>query len=137
MNTASMGSGVLQVAGSTCAVEFDAAVYPQDAIVRAAHRFSDRCAPAIELVAGKLLVRLQMLDQETDPEAVGRDFLVAALDEVLRHSLREKTEALRAVIVAEAFSKTSILRPELAGTDPGSDPLEIGQPDTATGRHHD
>ena len=137
MTTSSMGSGIIKTVGSASIVELDAAIYSQDAVIRAAHRLSGSCTPVVESADGKFVVRLQGLSEEADPEAIGREFLVAALDEVLRYSLREKTEALRAVIVAEAFSKTSILRPELTGTDPGRDPLEIGQPDAATGRHHD
>ncbi len=81
MNSGSMDAGVVEPVDRTCVIELDAAIYPEDAVIRASHRLSGRCAPAVERAEDKFVVRLQMLDNATDPEAIGREFLVVALDE--------------------------------------------------------
>lgn len=97
--------------GSIC-VLFDANVYRLSALKKAAYKFTDRASVLIsEPETGKTQVRFSFA-ADKDPEyreKVVHDFCNEVLDQDLRETIAAETEATRNLILAQAFSKTSLL----------------------------
>jgi len=91
--------------GSTTLV-LDAAVYPLEAIQKAAHKFTASFVVAIAMEGdGKIRCNLKAQEGGGHADVVGA-FLNEMLDQQLRLSLRQETEAVRRIILAQAFSRT-------------------------------
>ena len=105
-------------------------LYGSDSVLRAAHRFTDRCYVHIEQGAdGSLDCRLRLKHPGGDLEAIAGEYANELLDQALRSRVRAETEAVRSLLLAQAFSKVNLLHPELDRADPREDPLGISQPD--------
>lgn len=85
-----------------------------DAIQRAAYRFSDRFS--CELHPGDpehrcLLRPVAEIDAASELES----FRTEVLDQTLRQRIREETEPIRTMILAQAFSRTGVVDPKDLG----------------------
>lgn len=92
---------------------FDASAYTLDAIQRAVYRFSDRLSADISIDREAISCRLfihdahrELLDELID------DFRNEVLDQVLRERIRRETEPVRNLILAHAFSNTTVVEPD-------------------------
>ena len=95
-------------------IEFDLRVYALETIERAAHRMMDRCfielaVPNSSAVCCVLRPRVPL----TNLENLRGEFQNQVLDQHLRHQLDLSTRGVRDLIIAQAFSRTNLLHPEL------------------------
>lgn len=107
---------------------FDEAVYCLTAIKKAAYKFSDRCWFSIESQNRRVSVTVDLKDScpSTLQEVLG-EFSNEVLDQDLREHISKETEPLRNLIVAHAFSRTSLIDTDLEVADYREDPLGIGR----------
>jgi His-Xaa-Ser system protein HxsD len=106
---------------------FDTKIYRISAIKKAAHKFgnqfhcliSTRDDASIEVVL-KPKAPLDNL------EYLAGEFCNEALDQDLREVIAEQTDAVRNLLLAHAFSRTSLVNAELDTVDYHADPLGIG-----------
>lgn len=113
-------------------LSFDTAIYRLTAIKKAAYRFSDRATFAIEPGPGNTVtVRLSAMDRLTNLDRLEADFTTEVLDQDLREIVAAETETVRNLILAQAFSQTSLLDPVGEQANYLADPLGIARPDGA------
>lgn len=110
-------------------LEFSTLVYRMDAIKKAAYRMGARCSAVIELDGTNARVTLQPRPGISDHESLVADFQTEVLDQELREVVAKETEAIRNVILAQAFSKTALLEEMGESGDFKVDPLNIRMPD--------
>lgn len=120
----------MTAAPETASVDFDAAVYRLEAIKKAAYRLGARCYCNIELV-GTSCVRVTITPKSSaeDLSSLVSELRNEALDQELREVVAKETEAIRNLIVLQAFSKTSLLDSDGEKGDFEKDPLGIRKPD--------
>ena len=93
--------------------KIDLQVYRPIAIKKAAYRVADRCTVILEKSDSKtqgLRFVFPSKASEAAAEEAVRLFYQELLDEELRADLHEETDALRALILAHAFSRTDLLQ---------------------------
>lgn len=99
----------------TVSVLFDIRLYSADAIKKASYKFADDLAIVLSLPSeNEVLASItfqKTFDQQSKDKIVGA-FCNEVIDQDLREQIAQKTEATRSLILAEAFSKTSLLREE-------------------------
>ena len=90
---------------------FDASSHSADAIQRAAYRLSDRLS--CDLISDESVYRCKLHLKESDvsDEETLADFRNEVLDQTLRERIREETEPMRTLILAQAFSRTGLVEP--------------------------
>jgi His-Xaa-Ser system protein HxsD len=91
----------------------DLRVYRLVAVQKAAYRFADRCTamlgtPEDNHLPVRFVFRTEVAEQEA-LETV-RLFFQELLDQELREQIGDETRAVRALIIAQAFSKTDLIR---------------------------
>jgi His-Xaa-Ser system protein HxsD len=113
-------------------VELDTRVYRLGAIKKAAYRFGDRCHVRVEPVPGGTGVRVVLRAKRVldNPAFLAGEFQNDVLDQDLREMVAEETEAVRNLILAHAFSATSLLDADGDAADYHGDPLGTGTADT-------
>jgi His-Xaa-Ser system protein HxsD len=89
-------------------LSFDRAGYTVDAIQRAAYRFTDRLSSEINTTDVSIDVRVILLEEGSEVDAVVADFRNEALDQVLRERIRAETADVRNLVLALAFSRTGL-----------------------------
>jgi His-Xaa-Ser system protein HxsD len=90
-------------------LSFDSSAYSLDAIQRAAYRFSDRFSCVTSTTdADTIEVKVSFGSDDIDIDATLADFQSVVLDHVLRERIREETADVRNLVLALAFSKTSL-----------------------------
>lgn len=108
------GRGVsdVEVSGDRASVRLDLRVYRLAAIKAAAYRLAAQCTIAIENVNDDY-VDAVLLFRKSPTEAGVREaicnFHQELLDQELREQLRQETEPVRALILAQAFSRTNLI----------------------------
>lgn len=126
MDNGCRGSDIVACDGEGLLVAFDTSVYRLTAIKKAAHKFGDRfhilIRPARE---GRVEAVLKAKTALADPERVAGEFCNEVLDQELRELIAQETQAVRDLILAHAFSKTSLLSTESEQADYHTDPLRI------------
>ncbi|MBF5043309.1 His-Xaa-Ser system protein HxsD [Aggregicoccus sp. 17bor-14] len=110
-------------------VEFDRRVYRLEAVKKAAYRLSAQCVSQIELGSGDEVYVTLTLKQPGSLDDLVVAFRTEVLDQELREVVAKETEAVRNLILAQAFSKTALLDPVGESGDFREDPLGIGKPD--------
>ena len=111
-------------------LEFDSAVYRLEAVKKAGYRFGARCGVQIEVASPeRVRVTLQPKSVSEDANALEAEFRNEVLDQELREVVAKETEAVRNLIVLQAFSKTSLLARDGETGTVENDPLGIKQPD--------
>lgn len=100
---------------TSCRIKFDTRIYSTLAVKKAAYKFAAHFASMFSMLDEhfftaelKFAVDLPQCDQEELIQA----FLNEVLDQDLRERIARETEAIRNLILAEAFSKTSLLHEE-------------------------
>lgn len=110
-------------------VRLQSDVYGLRPILEAAHRFTARCTVQIERSEGTVSCRIKPKDAQSSAQAMADEFVNEVLDQLLRSKLEEETRDIRNLLLAHAFSNTSIFHPELDESEPDEDPSEIGLAD--------
>ena len=96
--------------GSLLAV-VDLRVYGQDALLKAAHRFSDRCHLHLQ-TRDEHTVQVHFQAKDGDAailRAITGEFFNELLDQRLRSLVQRESEPVRNLILAHALSRTSLL----------------------------
>ena len=96
---------------------FDRNVYRLSAVKKAAYKYGGMFHVVIEGADGSVVVSLRPASSTTNPEeAVGR-FCNEVLDQELREEIAAETNGARDLLLAHAFSKTSLIDSELETSD--------------------
>jgi His-Xaa-Ser system protein HxsD len=112
------------------AFRVDPGLYGERSILEAVHRFTGRCFVHVDRESdGRLLCRVVPRAKGANARELAGALANEILDQSLRQRLQEETEPIRRLLLAQAFSRTNILHPELDEADPQSDPLGIVAPD--------
>lgn len=98
-------------------IAFDLNIYSLSAIKKAAHKFSGQFHIRIEKKQESAFVTLRSKSQTQSGRAVAGELENEVLDQELRESIAEQTNPLRQLIIAQAFSRTSLVSPELDTDD--------------------
>lgn len=103
-----------QANGLIFSLDIDLNIYSIDAIKNAAYKFTDRCSIYLEELnqeAHSVKAVFRFLDNKTksDQDRILNEFKNELLDQDLRERISSETEAVRNLILAQAFSKTSLL----------------------------
>jgi His-Xaa-Ser system protein HxsD len=112
-------------------VAFDTAIYRLEAVKKAAYRFGSRCFVKLD-VSGPAQVVVQLEQKPGGKEnlvQVRGDFQTEVLDQELREVVAHETDAVRNLLLAQAFSRTALLDPIGETSDFREDPLGIRTPD--------
>ncbi len=86
-------------------------VYSLLAVKKTAYKFADQCSIFLQDVQEQRLPVLFMFTEPITPEGVQQviaDFCNELIDQDLREIIAKETEATRNLILAQAFSKTSL-----------------------------
>lgn len=113
----------------TVLLDFDAAVYSLRAVKMGAYQLADRLDCRIELQPDKIHVTAASRHRLLDLEALSAEFRSSVLDHELRRQIALETEPVRNLIIAHAFSATSLLDRVGETADYADDPEGIAQPD--------
>lgn len=117
--------------GEGLCARVDLTVYSLPALLRVAHRFTDRCHLHIEREGeAAAILRFRMKTSGADLSYLAGEFLNELLDQSLREMVQKETEPVRNLILAHALSETSLLRPDLETADPFPPPEATDGPDT-------
>jgi len=107
-------------------VAFDPAVYRLSAVKKAAYKFGHRCFVRIATQPdGHIQAVLRAKAPLNDPNDLAGDFCNEVLDQELREVVAEETEALRNIILAQAFSAASLTDEHADDADYRTDPKGI------------
>ena len=111
-------------------LSFDTSVYRLNAIKKAAYRFGDCCFVQISLIADREAeVTLQCKSLVVDLDRFAGEFVNEVLDQELREVVATETAAIRNLLLAQAFSATSLVDQSGETADYRSDPMGIRRPD--------
>ena len=120
------GSDIIACSGEGLLVAFDTSVYRLTAIKKAAHKFGDLFHIVIRPTTdGRVEAVLKAKTTLANPKRVVGEFCNEVLDQELRELVAQETQAVRDLILAHAFSKTSLLSTESEEADYHTDPLGI------------
>ena len=92
-------------------LSLDTSIYSLEAIKKTAYKFADRASIIINPDAdSKISLVFNFVGQNAkgDPKQIISDFCNELLDQDLREIVKKDTGALRNVIIAHAFSRTSL-----------------------------
>ena len=95
-------------------IDFDTNVICIEAVKKAAYKYLTKFSADIKLGEGSLTVRVEF-DQKiaaSDHLAIIQDFKKEVLDQDLREVLKKETEGYRNLVLAHAFSRTSLISNE-------------------------
>ena len=108
-------------------VVLDANVYRLSAVKKAAYKFGNKFHCLITTSDdGSIAVVLKPKSQVDNLEHAAGEFCNEVLDQDLREVIAEQTDAVRNLLLAHAFSRTSLVNAELDTVDYHADPLRIG-----------
>jgi His-Xaa-Ser system protein HxsD len=97
----------------TRVVTFDTALYRSNAVKKAAYKYGGLFYVLISHRSDLIEVRLKPKETCTLPDAVVGEFCNEVLDQELRETVAEETTGIRDLLLAQAFSKTTLIDPEL------------------------
>ena len=92
-------------------VKFDSRVFSLDSVKKAAYRYIDKFSIDIGVYEDQIICGLSFLSKVT-PEGAAHlldEFKKEVLDQDLRKTIAAETEGVRNLILAHAFSKTSLV----------------------------
>lgn len=99
-------------------IMLDPRIYRLTAIQKTAYRFGNQCHVFIENTPeGMIRVTLRAKEASQDMALLEGEFCNEALDQELREVVGKETEGIRNLILAHAFSRTSLLDPASETTD--------------------
>lgn len=98
--------------GADCSLTFDTEVFSLETLKKAAYKFADRFSVVIAPVEGRS-VRVDLIfsgaKAKVDPAVALADFRTEVLDQDLREIVKREAGPLRNLILAHAFSRTSLV----------------------------
>ena len=92
-------------------LSLDTSIYSIEAIKKAAYKFADRASVIINPAsASTVSIVFNFIGKhaESDPNQVISDFCNELLDQDLRERIKKETEPVRNLLLAHAFSRTSL-----------------------------
>jgi His-Xaa-Ser system protein HxsD len=92
-------------------LRFSKGVYDKEALLRASYSLANILTAKVDDVGDSWCAVITPSAQITE-ETARDEFLIAANDEELRRSIRSRTEQLRMLILAHAYSRTKFAAPE-------------------------
>jgi His-Xaa-Ser system protein HxsD len=114
-------------------VRVQLSVYGLEPLQTTVHKFTDRAFVHLERIDDDVvLCRFQQRRSLDNLAQVAGEFLNELLDQSLRWQLAQKTEPIRKLLIAQAFSQTNLFHPELDSANAAEDELSIGTPDSTT-----
>src|ERR1039458_9780503 len=96
---------------------FDRNVYRLAAVKKAAYKYGDRFHVLIEETDSFVSVSLRPVSSNSNPEGAVDRFCNEVLDQELREEIAAETNGVRDLLLAHAFSKTSLIDSELETSD--------------------
>lgn len=96
----------------TFSIVFDLSLYSENAIKAAAYKFAADCGALLKRQGDKAVEVVLTFDPSADDafkSKLSRALCNEVLDQDLRERIFEQTEATRNLILAQAFSRTSLL----------------------------
>jgi len=93
---------------------FDKSIFSATALKKASYRFMDRLSASIHDEVGSYRVKIEFAEKLSEESAsyLLREFEKEVLDQDLREHIKRETESYRNLILAHAFSKTSLIENE-------------------------
>ena len=93
-------------------LSFQQAVYPLEILKRSALKFSDNCVFDFQVIYEETEVKIGFRNPFSEEEklALINDFKTEVLDQDLRLAISKETEPVRNLILANVFSKTSLVQ---------------------------
>jgi His-Xaa-Ser system protein HxsD len=111
-------------------VHINTKIYPLEAVLKTAYHLTQRAFFHVEPTDDhQLWVRAKIKDKSEDIEKIIYEFCNVLVDFTLRLSISKETEDVRNLILAHAFSQTTLIGTEFETSDYIEDPLNIGQSD--------
>ena len=101
--------GITKLEDGTQLVTFDVNVYQLSAIQKAAYQYSGKFDCRIEQANEEFKVYLLAKVKDINLQKEIANFCTEVLDQQLREKIGKETEAIRNLILAQAFSKTSLI----------------------------
>jgi len=99
----------MTVNASLCA-EVDLSVYPLTAIKKTCYKLANKCSIRIELIStDRAQITMAPLANEGVRESLMDLFFIELTDQALREQISSETEPVRRLILANAFSKSSLM----------------------------
>jgi His-Xaa-Ser system protein HxsD len=97
--------------------KFDCDVYRVTAVKKAAYKYGGAFHILIEETDGSVVVSLRPTSSNDNPEEALGKFCNEVLDQELREQIAAETNGIRDLLLAQAFSKTSLIDSELETSD--------------------
>lgn len=107
------GVATNDLSDGTLVVTFDSTIYRSNAIKKAAYKYGGLFYVHITQLDRATEVRLKPKESCTTPDALVGEFCNEVLDQELRETVAEETAGIRDLLLAQAFSKTTLIDPEL------------------------
>jgi His-Xaa-Ser system protein HxsD len=107
------GVATNDLSDGTQVVTFDSTIYRPNAIKKAAYKFGGLFYVLITQLDRATEVRLKPKESCSSPDALVGEFCNEVLDQELRETVAEETAGIRDLLLAQAFSKTTLIDPEL------------------------
>lgn len=107
-------NGISRAGDDHCLV-LNTSIYGLDAIKKTAYRFADKASIILQPAAENAVsVTFNFVGKHaaTNPEQVIGDFCNELLDQDLREIIKRETNPVRNIILAHAFSRTSLVEQE-------------------------
>lgn len=115
-------------------IECDTTICRLSAIKKAAYKFGDRCHIEITSISeNRILVALRPKRTLENAQFLAGEFRNELLDQELREVVAQETAGIRNLLLAQAFSATSLLDVHGEQGNEQTDPLNIRAPDSKTG----
>lgn len=109
---------------------FDTSVYRLNAIKKAAYKFGGRCIVNITLTGEcEASLVVECSNPLIDLQDLIREIHCEVADQELREVVLAETVGVRNLLLAQAFSATSLIEPEESSVDYQDDPLRICESD--------
>ena len=97
----------------------DLKVYSEAAVLRAAHKFTDRCHIHLQREAEtRIGARFRAKNTGSDCGRLAGEFFNELLDQRLREIVQRESEPVRNLILAHALAGTALIHPELDTAEP-------------------
>lgn len=113
-------------------VRVSSRVYSLQALMKAAYQYTGKYHVHIEPTMPddyRVQLKHKQSNQELDLHELAGEFCNTLLDFSLRESIAKDSEPIRNLILANAFSRTSLIEPDLEVADYTQDPRGIAQQD--------
>ena len=110
-------SGFPRMPDGSFVARFDGNVYRMTAVKKAAYKYGGIFHILIEQADGSAVVSLRPTSSNADPEEAIGKFCNEVLDQELREQIAAETNGVRDLLLAQAFSKTSLIDSELETSD--------------------